>query len=72
MRWIILGLGIALIFFILGWLFPVEGPLDYLYDDYAKQPAHKHPYRAAPIQKKIEVINFDEDIIEWYPIPIGE
>ena len=34
---------VAIFAFILGWLFPVEGPYDYVYDNYASQPANKRP-----------------------------
>ena len=41
-KWIVaislLALGI-----VCGWLFPVEGPYDYLYDEYASRPAHHRP-----------------------------
>lgn len=30
---VIVGIG----FFLLGWLFPVEGPIDYVYDNYKAQ-----------------------------------
>ena len=42
----------SLVGFVLGWIFPVEGPLDYTYDAWASQPAHKHPKKTAPIQIK--------------------
>ena len=34
--------------FFIGWLNPVEGPYDYLYDNYASQPAHKRPVSVTP------------------------
>lgn len=34
---IILFLFIVLMGFLLGWLFPVEGPIDYVYDNYKAQ-----------------------------------
>lgn len=55
---ILLGIIIGLL---LGWIFPVEGPIDYVYDDYASQPAHKHPV-AAPAQKSVPEV--DPAIIE--------
>lgn len=44
--------------FLVGWLFPVEGPFDYVYDKYASQPAHRHPY--APSQNKSIVIDIND------------
>lgn len=35
--------------FILGWVFPVEGPIDYVYDNAVKK---KVPERVAPVEKK--------------------
>ena len=44
-----------IIAFGLGWIFPVEGPLDYVYDNYASQPAHKRPVVAPAVKEtKIE------------------
>ena len=49
-----------------GWLNPIEGPLDWTYDEYSSQPAHKSPVKAIPIQKEdkvnsIESIDLDLD-----------
>lgn len=43
--------------FSLGWLFPVEGPFDYVYDDYASQPAHNRPSKccASPVEKQTKI-----------------
>ena len=49
---------------IVGWLNPIEGPLDWTYDEYASQPAHKYPTKVAPIIKEEEVINPDEALEE--------
>lgn len=46
--------------FVLGWLFPVEGPFDYVYDDYASQPAHKSPTKAAPLQPLQLIIDVND------------
>lgn len=49
--------------FLIGWIFPVEGPYDYLYDKYASQPAHKF----APKQKHqvtIDVNDLSEEDFE--------
>ena len=48
---------------IIGWLNPIEGPLDWTYDEYASRPAHKSPVKAAPAQKedKSSFIWFLED-----------
>ena len=44
--------GIFFLGVLTGWLNPIEGPLDWTYDDYASQPAHKkYPTKVAPIQK---------------------
>ena len=56
----IVVLGIALLFFILGWVFPVEGPIDYVYDDYASQPAHKSPSKAAPLKPYQIIIDVND------------
>lgn len=45
---------------LLGWIFPVEGPLDYLYDQYASQPAHRRPVVAAPAQPKQLIIDIND------------
>ena len=50
-----------------GWLYPVEGPLDWTYDEYASYPAHcKGPSRVAPPireEKEIEEVEFEEDLL---------
>lgn len=52
--------------FILGWLFPVEGPIDYVYDEKVKKVPSKV---APPIQEKPIFIEIsEEDIPEWYTI----
>ena len=57
--------GIALLSFVVGWIFPVEGPLDSAYDDFIK--IKKSRYVAAPMKKaKKEIIMLDEDEIEYY------
>ena len=37
---------------LMGWLNPIEGPLDWTYDKYASQSAHKAPTRVVPIKKE--------------------
>ena len=48
----------------LGWVCPIEGPIDYLYDNYASQPAIKRPSKGvpAPLPKKENsiIININE------------
>lgn len=39
----------------LGWIFPVEGLIDYVYDDYASQPAHKRPPLVITQQKQVTI-----------------
>ena len=60
----------ALIFIagvIVGWLNPIEGPLDWTYDEYASRPAHKSPVRVAPKQEeKNPFIWFFEEEEELY------
>ena len=56
---------------IVGWLNPIEGPLDWTYDSYASQKAHKSPYKSAPAieeeKPKVEVDPWDiEDVINDY------
>ena len=60
---IIVVVGIALLGFILGWIFPVEGPIDYVYDDYASQPAHKNPKKYVPL-KPFQIIIDVNDLSE--------
>ena len=57
---IIVVLGIAILFFVLGWVFPVEGPIDYVYDDYASQPAHKSPTTVAPLKPYQIIIDVND------------
>lgn len=56
----------------IGWVCPIEGPIDYVYDNYASQPALKRPHRGvpAPAPKKTEIFeDFNEDgEPEWYQI----
>lgn len=66
---------LVILAFIIGWLFPVEGPLDWTYDKYASQPAHYRPQRAptrvAPMPKPVKEIFIDlneDDEPEWYLI----
>ena len=51
---------ISLIGIYIGWLIPIEGPFDYLYDNYASQPAHKHPASYAPPQPKQFIIDIND------------
>lgn len=50
------------IFFFLGWLFPVEGPLDFVYDNHVK----KTPTKAAPLVKVPVIEDLEDpcDVIE--------
>ena len=60
-------IGMGLLGFLLGWLFPVEGPYDYVYDEYASQHAHKNPSKVAPLkpyQIIIDVNDLSEDDFE--------
>lgn len=64
------AVGTAGLFFILGWLFPIEGPYDYIYDNYIEE--QKRPSRCcpAPAPKKTEIYeDYNEDgEPEWYEI----
>ena len=67
-------IGIILLSFFLGWLFPVEGPIDYVYDNYATKPAIHRPSKccatALPKPKKTEIyedLNEDGEP-EWYEV----
>ena len=54
---------IGVLFFILGWIFPVEGPIDYVYDDYASRPAHKQPVAPAPkdaVKEEVKVESIED------------
>lgn len=54
---------ITLIAFILGWLFPVEGPVDFVYDDYV---AHKVATKNGPTIKEEKPLINEFDFDEWY------
>lgn len=54
--------------FLLGWVFPVEGPVDYVYDNYK---ARRCPTKAAPRQpEKKELTQEELDFI--YELLYGE
>ena len=63
-EYILIGIGIALISFILGWVFPIEGPYDYLYDNLASQPAHKSPFKTAPLIEQYHIMVDVNDLSE--------
>ena len=52
---LILGIG-----FLLGWIFPVEGPVDYVYDNYVNQ---KVASKNCPAQKPPE--KFTEEELDY-------
>lgn len=57
--WLEIGICLAcVVCFLLGWVYPVEGPIDYLYDDYASQPAHKRP--SAQLKKRQIIIDIND------------
>lgn len=61
-------IGTVIIAFLIGWLFPVEGPLDYVYDDYVKnKKAVKNV--AKPIHKKEIFVITDEEVEEYLLVP---
>ena len=75
---LIYGLIIIVIAFFLGWVFPVEGPIDYIYDKWASQPAihqpevkeHKMKCCPAPAPKTTRIyedLNEDGEP-EWYEV----
>lgn len=41
---------------IIGWLNPIEGPLDWTYDKYASQPSHKSPERGVAFKKEKKLL----------------
>ena len=45
--------------FILGWIFPVEGPIDHVYDDYVGNTTIKKPVIGAPKPKAYEGLPVD-------------
>lgn len=59
----LLYIGVFFLGVLIGWLNPIEGPLDWTYDEYASQPAHrKHSGVAAPANKvKKEVLDIPEE-----------
>ena len=60
---VIISVFLMLLGFVFGWLFPVEGPYDYLYDKYASQPAHRNPTKYVPL-KPFQVIIDVNDLSE--------
>lgn len=42
--------------FFIGWLFPVEGPIDYIYDEAVKRA----PVKAAPIEQHSLILNIND------------
>ena len=72
--YILITIGVIICSFILGWIFPVEGPIDYVYDNYATRPAIHRPSKccAAPLPapKKTEILeDLNEDgEPEWYAV----
>lgn len=63
-----LWLIIILFAFLLGWLFPVEGPIDYVYDNWVDSQPKAAVKNGPAIKPVTEVyIDLDEDNIpEWY------
>ena len=55
-RYIIIGLVIIFFGFFLGWVFPMEGPIDYVYDDYVGNKTIKKPVVNIPTQKTKKLI----------------
>ena len=48
--------------FILGWLFPVEGPIDHVYDDYVGNKTIKKPVINTPAPSTKEKIIYGVDV----------
>lgn len=59
-KYVLLILLIITVGFLLGWLFPVEGPMDYIYDNYKAQ---KCAVKNGPliIESPQEELNFEEE-----------
>lgn len=68
MKQYILNILIFIIGLILGWLNPIEGPLDWTYDEYASQPAHKS-HNVAPLisKEKLPILWLFIDEDELFP-----
>lgn len=69
---IFLCIGLLIFGFIFGWLFPIEGPIDYVYDEAVKKKA---PVKAAPKSIKevqIDLNNEEELVIHFMPLTITE
>lgn len=58
--------------FFAGWIFPVEGPVDYVYDDYVGQKTIKKPVVAAPMPKKEYKYDIDVEDIREVLIDLNE
>lgn len=63
---ILLLLIIILLGFLLGWLFPVEGPVDYVYDNYKAQRCA--PKSCPPRQVQKPELEPEEELISLYEI----
>ena len=50
----------AIVGFVIGWVFPIEGPIDYVYDNYASQPAHRSPKKSVTVQPKNIIIDVND------------
>lgn len=55
---IVFMIALLIVGFFIGWLFPVEGPIDYIYDEVVK----KAPAKAAPAQTNMYhlIININD------------
>ena len=64
-----MGIGIFIAGVIVGWINPIEGPLDWTYDEYASRPAHKTSSRVAPIpiEQKLPILWLFIDEDELFP-----
>lgn len=65
-------LTIVSVSFIAGWLFPVEGPFDYVYDDYVTIHKAKHSKGVASPQSSKEIFIFNGEILEQYQLMTEE
>lgn len=61
-KYIIIGIIIVLFGFFLGWVFPMEGPMDYVYDDYVGQKTIKKPVVNSPTPNTKEKLIYGIDI----------
>jgi len=65
-REILYNIFVLIIGMVIGWLNPIEGPLDWTYDEYASHKALRHPQSASPRVEDNTEPNVQEFYEEYY------